>query len=325
MDNLYEILGIEQNANKEDIKKAYKKKALVHHPDRGGDEEEFKKVAKAYEILSDDNKRARYDATGSIEDSPNNQGFNGFDNIYDFFETVFGSKTRKGEDVNIQFNLKLNEFFNGLEREITYNKAVPCHSCDSTGGKVGVCTACKGHGRVNIRQGSMNMVTTCHTCHGHGQIIIEPCVKCDGNAFIMEEVKKNIIIPPCSFKNVVYENEGHGILDGDDGNLIISIKVIDMEGFMSERFDLYKNIEVPYYDLMLGCVLDIKTVEYTTIKMTVPKNTQPNAKLKVKGKGLKIDNGENRGDMIITVIPIFPDMITDEEEKLLKELKKNRE
>ena len=329
MDNLYEVLGITNTATKEQIKKAYKKKAMEHHPDKGGDEETFKKVAQAYDILSDDTKKNRYDTTGSIDDQPNGGSPFGGNDFFDFMDAMFGGggkkRTPKGESIHIQFNVDLHEFFTGFTKPITYNKAMVCEPCNATGGKSGVCSTCKGQGRVSVNRGSINMVTTCSVCHGHGKIIIEPCVKCDGNGYKMVETELDIEIPPCTFSSIQYTGLGHQVINGDDGDLIISLQVVDLCGFQINGVNLLKTVEVPYYDLMLGCVIEVDSVDQTKIKVTIPKNTKPEAKLRVKSRGLLYSDSVERGDMIINLKPSFPDEISDEDEKLLNELKKNRE
>lgn len=330
MDNLYDTLGVSKTATKEEIKKAYKKKAIEHHPDKGGDEEIFKNVAHAYEILSDDDKRRKYDATGSTD---SHQDFNPFGFDMDFFESMFkfsGFRQKqklKGENIIIQFDINFNEFFTGFEKTISFEKAKGCKSCNSSGGKSTKCNSCNGQGKVNVGRGPFSVITNCNACNGRGAIIIDPCTNCNGIGHIKENHIKTIVVPPCPYSGITMEGEGHEVIGlevGDNGDLIIKLNVIDMLGFKNSGFNLVKTINIPYFDLILGCEIEVETIELTKIKVIIPKTTKPKNNLRVKGKGLIIENTDVRADLILIVEPIFPDTLSEEEEKLLLEVKKNR-
>lgn len=327
MSNLYELLGVEKSATKEEIKKAYKKKALEHHPDRGGDEEQFKKIAEAYDILSDETKRRNYDVTGKVGGN-SNDGYRHYDmeDIFSHFHDIFGGgfgkrMHAKGEDVLIRFNVSLTDFFKGFDKDITYERRVLCEACEGSCGEGHQCQSCNGKGSNEFRNGPFIHKTTCSHCKGHGRVITKPCVKCDGAGYKIISEELTIQVHSCAYSGISYKEMGHDLKDEVSGDLVIHIDVVDMCGFTTLNHNLITNITIPYYDLILGTKIDVKTVEDTTIKISIPENTQPDTKLKVKGKGLYFPNSSERADLIINIIPTFPETISDEERELLNKLK----
>lgn len=327
MDKLYKVLGLEKDASASDIKKAYKKLVMVHHPDRGGDEEKFKEIAEAYEVLSDPKKKQHYDTYGTM-DQNNGGGYAGYSDAFDFMEQMFGRARNRqptGSDINIQYNLNLSEFFNGVETDIKIDRMILCSTCDGNRGDVEICRACNGSKYVRVKMGNVEGISACGACGGVGTTLKNPCNSCQGEGYRMVNETIHVVIPKCSYNNIVHEGMGNEAKGLQNGNLNISVKVINTEGFEVNGFNLIITEDINYYDLLLGCSKEVKTIEGTKIKITIPKNTDYKKLLKVSGKGLYAPNSEQRGDMMISLNVVFPTNISDVEVELLESIKKIRE
>lgn len=334
MNNLYEVLGVSKNDTKEEIGKAYKKLVKKYHPDVSKEEnaiEKFKEVVEAYEILSDDSKRAEYDRFGSVgkRGGPRHGPFT--HPFQDFFNRSFnGVQPNHGQHIHIKCNLTLNEILEGGKKELKYKQSDLCKTCNGAGGKLDDCPHCEGRG-VRVIHGPVMMVqTTCQACQGIGKIVIEICTDCK-NGFTEEKEKKlNFSYPKGVEDGMRFVFRGKGEPSshpgGRPGNLYI---VIETESH--EIFDRLPNggillkVPVTYSELVLGHELEIPTLE-EKISLKIPAGTQPNQKFRLKEMGLPSFKESrslyNRGDQIVEVVLEMPKNPTDRYLEVIKELSK---
>ena len=326
----YEILGINKNADQSTIKKAYRKLAKEKHPDSGGNDEEFKEIAEAYEVLSDDNKKKQYDTFGY--NAPKSGGFDS--NFSDMFNK-FGfnpkaeARNRKGKDFRINIKVTLEEIFNGGTKKIKYNRDAACLNCNSTGGfGVKNCNYCNGQGFV-VRQirtpfGIMQNMVTCEVCHGDGSTYITGCNDCSGIGFKNKEETVEVNIPIGVKDGMVsnYIGMGQAIKNGTSGSLVIVFSEIPHKTFMRYGNDLKLNLKLPYHSLVLGDKIKIPNIENKEILITIPELNKIGDVLRVSGKGMKLLNSESRGDLMVVLDIDMPTTLDDETIELLENLKK---
>lgn len=354
----YEVLEVSKNATKEEIKKAYRKKALQYHPDRNpGDkqaEEKFKEAAEAYDVLSDDEKRRRYDQFGhaGVGSSAASEGggFGGFDmedifsrfgDIFsDFgfggFESGFGRRSsrqrvNKGTNLRIKVKLTLQEIATGVEKKIKVRKLVQCTACNGTGAKDShsyrECSTCNGQGYVTRISrtilGQMQTTSPCPTCNGEGRIITSKCNKCAGEGVVHDEEVLNINIPAGVAEGMQLSMSGKGNAarhGGVPGDLIILIEEEKHPDFIREDNNLIYNLIVSIPQAILGSAIEIPTIEGSKIKVKIDPGTTSGKLLRIRGKGLPELQGYGRGDMIVRVIVYIPTNISKEERKILEKL-----
>lgn len=329
----YEVLGIDRNASENEIKKAYRKLAKENHPDvKPNDkaaEELFKEGAEAYDILSNQEKKARYDQFGHQQQRPNSGG-NG--TYYDMDEILRnfanqGRRVRKGQDLRLNIKLTLEEMFNGVSKTIKYKKFVVCQPCNGKGGhKVSRCTTCGGAGRL-IRQQQfgphiIQEEVSCHVCNGKGEKIEDICTTCGGQGLKNTDVNSEINLPAgvADGMTQIHEGGGHAIRDGIDGNLIIIITEKNHDIFTRNGNDLKIILNLTYTQLVLGDKVDIPTIDGGKIRATIPAHSKVGDNLRIPSKGMNVINSNTRGDMIITLGIEIPKTITEEEIELLKKL-----
>jgi len=356
----YEVLGVEKNASAEDIKKAYRKKAIQYHPDKNpGDkeaEEKFKEAAEAYEVLSDPQKRQRYDQFGHA----GMQGAGGFsgggmsmEDIFAHFGDIFegagfdlgdignlfgggrsrGPRVRRGSDMRVKVHLTLEEIATGCEKKIKVRKLVQCKDCNGSGSKDGnteTCPTCKGSGRV-IRQqrgifGMMQVQAECDTCHGEGRIIKNKCPKCNGEGVVRDEDIITITIPAGVMGGMQLTVPGKGNAaprGGVPGDLLVLIEEEEHKDFIRQDSDLVYNLLLDMPTAVLGGQVQIPTLT-GDVKITVTPGTQPGKVLRMRGKGLpRIDQyGRNygTGDLLINVGVYIPEHLSKDERKLIEQL-----
>jgi len=353
----YEVLGVSKDASAEEIKKAYRKKALQHHPDKNpGDkeaEDKFKEAAEAYEVLRDPNKRQRYDQFGHAGvggAAGGTGGFSGFSDIEDIFSAfgdIFGGhfggfggfggtrghtdrRVTRGSDLRVKVKLNLQEIANGVEKKIRVKKYVKCDRCNGTGAKNGTsystCFTCRGSGRVtritNTLLGQMQTTSTCPTCHGEGRVITDKCPKCAGEGVIRDEEVIKIKIPAGVGAGMQMNISGKGNAarrGGINGDLLVVITEEDHPELVRDGNNLIYNLFLSFPEITLGTTAEIPTVE-SKVKVKIEQGTQPEKILRLRGKGLPDVNGYGNGDLLVRVHVWIPKKLNTEERRLLERL-----
>jgi len=356
MEDYYEILGVSRDASQEEIKKAYRKLAHEHHPDKGGDEEKFKKINKAYQVLSDEQKRAQYDKYGEVPGGGagaggragfgrgfgqdfNQEQFN-FGNLEDILSQMFGGgfrtrtekKTAQGQDIKVDVRIDLEEILEDQKKSISLNKYIQCPRCEGTGAEsdseMEKCSTCDGEGKVKqVKQspfGSITKVGICPDCEGSGSVPEEECEKCHGVGRIKKQQDFEFTIPAgVSSEQVLrFEGQGHAAKKGGKaGDLYVRIAVNNKSGFERKGDDLYTTRKISISQAVLGDEVEVQTLKGNA-KLQIPKGSEEGDTLKIKGKGIPKFSGFGRGDLYVKLGINIPDDLTSEQEKLMKELKK---
>jgi len=358
--NYYESLGIEKNASKDEIKKAFHKQAHKYHPDKNkGDDKKFKEVNEAYQVLSDDQKRARYDQFGSADGPMGggnygggqggfSGGFEGFDfsgfqngqgfdmgDIGDIFGDIFGGgrgtrNTRRGRDIQTEIELTFEESIFGVVRKVSINKQSTCDICKGTGGKVGskvnTCSTCKGQGQIReVRRsilGSFQTTKTCETCLGSGKIPSEKCSVCRGAGVLRKEKEIELNIPAGINNAEMLKMSGAGedIQSGQSGDLYIKVKVKPHAIYKRDELNLTMDLPIKLSDALLGMTYNLKTLEGNNLEVKIPEGINHNELLRVRGKGVPSTRG--RGDIILRIQVKMPTRLSRKSKELIDELKK---
>jgi len=347
----YEVLGVPRNASDAEIKKAYRNLAKKYHPDvnPGNKEAEakFKEANEAYEVLSDPQKRSRYDQFGHAGTDPNS-GFGGaggfadfdFGGLGDIFETFFGgtgfggrSRSRrgpqKGADIKYSMEISFEEAAFGVEREISVNRMEVCSKCTGTGAKPGTspstCQHCHGTGQIQIKQstpfGQFINTKTCDVCKGEGKIITDPCPACNGKGKLRNNVKLKINIPAGidDGQTISLRGEGDpGSKGGPNGDLFINIRVRPHPLFKREGNDVICEVPITFTQAALGAELEVPTLD-GKVKYTVPEGTQTGSIFRLKGKGIPYLRGSGRGDQYVKVNIDVPKKLNEKQKALLRE------
>ncbi len=352
MSDYYEILGVDKNATKEEIKSAFRKKARQYHPDvnKAPDaEEKFKELGKAYETLMDDDKRATYDRYG--EDGLKNAGFNtsgpfdgGFGDLNDIFESFFGSgfgfsssratnpnSPQNGADLRLNLQIEFDEAVFGVKKEVKISHLETCDECGGTGAEKGskpeTCGTCGGTGRVQqVTQtplGSFRQVTTCPKCGGSGKINTNPCKKCHGDGRLEVQRTLNINIPAGvnNGSRIGLAQEGNcGKNGGRTGDLIVVIYVKEHEKFKRDGYDIYSTVEISFPQAALGCTIDVDTIDGKR-QLEIPQGVEYDKILQIKGAGVPhVGNSNKRGDHNFVVKIKTPQNLTGDEKQLYTKL-----
>jgi molecular chaperone DnaJ len=343
----YEVLGVNRDASENEIKKAYRKLAMKYHPDRNaGDkkaEEKFKEVNEAYEILSDKDKRTRYDQFGhaGVDDSAGGfgraSGF-GFDDIFsDIFDMFSGGGfssgrnrkgPQKGNDLKYEIEIEFEEAAFGVEKEIKVSRQEECSDCHGTGAKPGTtkktCSNCNGTGEVRYAQktplGQFVNVRTCDVCHGEGTIIEEPCSSCKGTGYTLKDKKIQIKIPAGVDTGSVIPLRGEGepgLRGGPRGDLYVVIQVKPHPIFKRDGNDVICEIPITFVQATLGDELIVPTLD-GKIKYKIPEGTQSATVFRIKGKGIPRIRGYGRGDLYIQVIVEIPKKLNEKQKEMLR-------
>jgi molecular chaperone DnaJ len=340
----YKILGVEKSANEDEIKRAFRKLAHEHHPDKGGNEEKFKEINEAYQALGDKEKRARYDQFGSA-DGP--QGFPGgfgggagfdpsqFGDLGDIFGSFFGggggrSRARpRGEDIHVDMSLSFKESIFGVSKDVPLSKQSTCERCGGQGGEPGskmkTCDTCKGKGFTTATQrtilGSVQVRHDCNECHGRGEKPEKVCTTCHGDG--VTHTRKTIRVDiPAGVEDgmqVRVRGEGESIgAQGESGDLYLNLHVAADNRFEREGSTLYSSKKIGFTQAALGDTVEIDTVD-GTVSMKVPAGTQNGDELRLKGKGVVSGRGGNRGDQIVIMKVVTPSKLDSKTRELLKE------
>ncbi len=351
----YEVLGVAKNATKEDIKKAYRKQALKYHPDKNpGDkkaEENFKEAAEAYEVLSNDEKRSRYDRFGHAGMGGAAGGFTGggmtIEDIFSSFGDIFGDafggfggftsgrrggrRVNKGTNLRVKVRLSLKEIANGTEKKIRVSKYVSCKTCEGSGaadsGSISTCQTCHGTGQVtritNTLLGQMQTASVCPTCGGEGKTITKKCPVCYGEGIVKKDEVIKINIPAGVAKGMQMTISGKGNAarrGGVNGDLLVLIEEEEHPELIREGNDLIYNLFISIPEAILGIHVEIPTVE-NNVKIKIEPGTQPGKILRLRGKGLPEVNAYGRGDLLVNVNVWIPKNISREELKIIEKFK----
>lgn len=356
--NYYETLGLSKSASADDIRRAYRKLAGEHHPDRGGDSEKFKKLNEAYQVLSDPTKRSQYDQYGQTFDQAQRQGgfggaggpfgdfdFNqGFGGAYgqgvefdlgDIFSNIFGGqespeRRNRGVDLEMPLSISFEEAAFGVEREIILEKQNRCSRCEGNGAEKGsklvTCPKCHGQGQIKTTRrtilGTMQSSIICDRCEGSGKIPEKPCSECKGTGVKRggKKIRMNIPAGIDHGQRIRMKGEGEaGYRGSTNGDLYIVISVKPSHEFKRQGFDLYKEVSINYPDAALGTTIETKTLD-GKVKLKIPAGTQSGKVLRLQGQGIPHLNRSGRGDMFITVKVLTPEKLSKRQKELLKEL-----
>ncbi|MGF1596338.1 MAG: molecular chaperone DnaJ [Acidimicrobiales bacterium] len=343
--DFYDLLGVDRSASREEIKKAYRRLARELHPDSNpGDpdaEARFKQVAEAYEVLSDPQKRARYDRFGSS----GNGGFGAGDpfgatGLGDLFDAFFnaGGRTdagpKRGVDLEAVARLTLEEAVAGVAREVTVRTAVPCDRCQATGAAPGSdvtrCEQCGGTGQVRqVRQsilGQMVSTSVCPRCVGEGVQIASPCPDCSGEGRRVEERTYTVDVPAGVGDGSTLRLTGRGAVGprgGGAGDLYVQVQVAEHDRFVRDGENLLAELHVPVTQAALGATVDVETID-GRVSVTVPAGTSTGKVYRIRDAGVPRLRGRGRGDLLLTVIVDTPTDLTSEQEDLLRQLAKER-
>ncbi|HTL66779.1 MAG TPA: molecular chaperone DnaJ [Lacunisphaera sp.] len=353
----YELLGVEKSASEEDLKKAYRKKAVQYHPDKNPGnkeaEEMFKKVSEAYEVLKDPEKRAAYDRFGHAAfqqgGGPRGAGGfgggGGFHDPFDIFREVFGQQgggggifeeffggggnggggAGRGSDLRYDLEISLEEAARGVEKEISFRRLGECSHCHGSGAEPGskrtTCPTCRGAGQVTTSRGFFHVRQVCPTCHGSGSRVEKACVKCHGEGRVNETAKINVKIPAGVDTGNKLRSSGNGeagVMGGEAGDLYIVVHVRDHEIFERQGDDLFCEIPIKFTLATLGGTIEVPTLQGKAA-LKVPAGTQSNTTFRLKGRGMPHLRGSATGDQLIRVQVEVPTHLSAEQKKVLEE------
>lgn len=339
----YEILGVSKDVSPAELKKAYRRVAMKFHPDRNPDdksaEEKFKEANEAYEILSDEQKRAAYDQYGhaGVDSQAGGGAGAGFGNFSDIFGDVFGDifggagggrgrgGASRGSDLRYTLELSLEDAVKGSTVQIKVPTLVSCKVCDGSGAKSGskpvTCSTCGGHGQVRMQQGFFSVQQTCPTCHGRGTVISDPCTACRGHGRVEETKTLSVKVPAGvdTGDRIRLSGEGEaGVGGGPSGDLYVQVSVRKHEIFQREGSDLYCEVPIDFVDAALGGELEVPTLD-SRVKLKVPPETQTGKLFKLRGKGVTPVRGGQAGDLLCRVVVETPVNLTNKQKELLKE------
>jgi molecular chaperone DnaJ len=352
----YELLGVAKNVTPEDLKKAYRKLAMKYHPDRNqGDKEaeaKFKEISEAYEVLSDEQKRAAYDqyGHGAFDGGMGGgaggfRGGSGFSDFSDIFEEVFGRgfggtgghrgggrsthhQGQPGSDLRYDVAITLEQAHQGLSENVSLRKSEKCGECHGSGASKGTksttCDTCHGSGTMRFQQGFFTLERTCTRCGGAGQTIKDPCKPCGGSGRVQKQKTISITIPAGvedgTRLRVAGEGEA-GMRGGHAGDLYIFISIKPHELFIRHGDDIHCQVPIPMITAVLGGEVEIPTIDGTKAKVTIPAGSQPGEKFRLKAKGMNVMRTPRRGDMIVHAMVEIPVNLTAEQQKLMEEFK----
>lgn len=358
----YEVLGVAKTASDDEIKSAYRKLAKKYHPDLNpGDkaaEASFKEINEAYEVLSDKDKRSKYDQFGHAAFDPNagfggggfggfsgfsSGGFSGtFDGFGDILNSMFGggfgggarsanpNAPMRGDDLRYNLTIAFDEAAFGVKKEISYRREEKCPVCSGTGAKAGsktsTCSKCKGTGQIRVQQntmfGSMMSTRVCDACGGSGKVIEQPCESCKGSGRTSNVIKVNVTVPAGIDDGQTIRlggKGGAGYNGGPDGDLLVSIRVREHKQFIREGYNLYTNLSIPITTAVLGGEVKVPTLS-GDVKYNIPAGTQSGTTFRLKDLGVQKLQQQGKGDLYVNVTVEIPKRLSEEQRELFEKL-----
>lgn len=342
----YEILGVKRDASDREIASAYRRLAVKYHPDSNpGDESataKFKEAAEAYEVLSDAEKRARYDRYGHAGVQGQHHEFQSAEDVFEIFGDLFGGgmfgdlfgqggrggrrRARRGSDIRVDVTLDLEESAKGVKRTVEFNRHSACDACDGSGAEPGskkeTCRRCGGHGQVIQSAGILRVQTTCPTCHGTGTVIANPCRKCGGSGFTQGKRKLEVHIPAGVDDGMQVRVPGEGEPSsegGPPGDLYCFISVRRHKLFQRDGRNLILQLPISYSQATLGATIEVPTLAGRT-QLEVPRGTQSGELFRIRGAGMPDPRGGITGDLVVQTYIEVPKKLTARQEELLREL-----
>lgn len=353
--DFYELLGVAKTASQDEIKKAYRKLAMKHHPDKNPNdkkaEEKFREINDAYDVLKDEQKRAAYDRFGhaAFDQSAGGHpgggfagGFGGFNQgggFSDIFDELFGNMgggarrnpnaSMQGSDIQYEHEITLEQAFSGTTANLRYVTAVSCGSCKGSGSENGAapitCDVCQGHGKVRAQQGFFTIERTCHACQGMGQKIEKPCRTCNGAGRVRQDKTIDVKIPGGVDDGTRIRVPGageSGVRGGPSGDLYVFISIHSHKLFKRHGHDILCRIPLPMTTATLGGEIEVPTIDGSRAKVKIPAGTQSSHQFRLRGKGMSILRSSNRGDMYIEALVETPSNLTKRQKELLEEFEK---
>jgi len=348
--NYYEVLGVDKKATSDDIKKAFRKLAQKHHPDKGGDEALFKEITEAYSTLSDEKKRREYDSYGQTFPGGGPQGagfdpsqYGGFgggvefdlNDLFQGFGDIFGGaaggrqRAKRGRDISVDIEISFRESILGGKRSVLITKVSKCEVCSGSGAKPGTemdtCKTCNGAGRLHETRdsafGAFTSVRTCPTCDGAGKVPRERCTNCQGHGVLKKEEELKIDLPRGIDGGEMIRMPGMGeaIKGGASGDLYVKVHVKPHPTFRKDGANLVMSLPVKLTDALLGITATVTTIDDKTLEVKVPPMTKTEEVLRIRGKGVAYEQGT--GDLLIHVSAILPKKLSGKAKKAIEELK----
>jgi molecular chaperone DnaJ len=342
----YEVLGVTRTCTEVELKTAFRKLAMQHHPDRNpGDkdcEHRFKELNEAYDVLKDGDKRAAYDRFGHAAFEHGGMGGPGFgadfgSTFADIFEGIFGmasargrgSGRERGSDLRYNMEITLDEAFTGKTAQFRIPTSVTCEACSGSGAKAGTkpkpCSTCGGAGKIRHAQGFFTLERTCPTCHGRGQVIDDPCKVCGGGGRVTRERTLSVNIPTGveDGTRIRLAGEGEaGVRGGPPGDLDIFLEVAPHEFFQRDGADLHCRVPVSMSSAALGGEFDVPAIDGSKVRVKVPAGTQTGRRFRLAGKGMPVLRAKQTGDMYVQVVVETPQNLTKRQRELLTEFEK---
>jgi len=354
----YELLGVARDASADDLKKAYRKLAMKWHPDKNpGDkdaEHKFKEISEAYEVLKDDQKRSAYDRFGhaAFENGgrgsagPGGGGFGGFNfdfggggggGFADIFDEMFGDIMggrrgqaggggARGSDLRYNLEISLEDAFKGAQVNVRVPTTTACEACGGTGSTPGTqpvtCSTCNGHGKVRMQQGFFTVERTCPTCGGQGKVIKDPCKACGGSGRQRREKSLQVNIPAGvdDGTRIRLAGEGEaGLRGAPPGDLYIFLSIAGHPLFQRDGTDIHCRVPIPMTTAALGGAVEVPTIDAGRAKVTIPAGTQSGHQFRIKGRGMSVLRGAQRGDMYVEAVVETPVHLTKRQQELLRE------
>lgn len=354
MPDYYEVLGVEKSASQEEIKKAYRKKALQFHPDRNpGDpsaEKKFKEISESYEVLSDEKKRQMYDRYGAeaVHGYAGQRGEAGYasmeealrtfmgafsgESVFDSLFGGFGGQERayayqqQGASKRVNVSISFEEAAKGTDKELAITSYVLCDTCHGkrTTSKEGVkrCSHCNGQGQIFEQRGFFSMSMTCPHCHGEGKVVVDPCKTCSGEGRVKSKKRVNVHIPAGVDSGMRLKLAGHGDQapgGGSPGDLYVYITVEPHEFFERQGDDIILELPITFSEAALGCKKEVPSFSSRTSRVTIPEGTQSGKVFRIKGEGFPNVHGSGRGDLLLRVHVETPTSLSERQKELLRE------